>query len=49
LFEALDRLGGQVFMTGADPGLFAELPQSSQTLLVTPGRIERLPATGKTP
>jgi DNA replication and repair protein RecF len=42
LFEALDRLGGQVFMTGADPALFAELPDSAQIFTVTPGRVETL-------
>ncbi|MCX5494979.1 DNA replication/repair protein RecF [Kaistia dalseonensis] len=46
LFEALDRLGGQVFMTGADPALFAELPQSSEIFLVKPGRIDTIPAGG---
>ena len=25
LFDALERLGGQVFLTGADPAAFAEL------------------------
>ena len=25
LFEALERLGSQVFLTGADPAVFAEL------------------------
>jgi len=42
LFEALDGLGGQVWMTGADPGLFAELDDSARTFLVAPGRIDPL-------
>ncbi|WP_336801357.1 DNA replication/repair protein RecF [Kaistia sp. MMO-174] len=46
LFEALDRLGGQVFMTGADPALFAELPQSAQIFTVTPGRVEPFSGEG---
>ncbi len=43
LFEALDRLGSQIFMTGADPALFAELPQSGQIFTVTPGRVALSP------
>jgi DNA replication and repair protein RecF len=43
LFEALDRLGSQIFMTGADPALFAEMPQSGQIFTVTPGRVELSP------
>ncbi|MGI6244794.1 MAG: DNA replication/repair protein RecF [Pseudochelatococcus sp.] len=37
LFAALAGLGGQIFMTGADPALFADLPASAVTCLVTPG------------
>ncbi len=39
LFERLDRLGGQVFMTGTDPLLFAHLPPSSRLLKVVESRI----------
>jgi DNA replication and repair protein RecF len=39
LFEALERIGGQVFMTGADPAAFAGLEGRAQMLEVTPGRV----------
>jgi DNA replication and repair protein RecF len=39
LFDALARGGGQVWMTGADPALFAELDGRADLLQVTPGRI----------
>ncbi len=39
LFEALGALGGQVWMTGADAALFADLPGAAQRFAVTPGRI----------
>ena len=42
LFEALLKLRGQVWMTGADPALFAELGAEADLLSVSPGRIERL-------
>jgi DNA replication and repair protein RecF len=35
-------LGCQVWMTGADPTLFTDLPAGSQRLAVTAGRIEDL-------
>jgi DNA replication and repair protein RecF len=38
LFETLERLGGQVWMTGADPALFAELRGGADIIQVTPGR-----------
>ena len=41
LFEALERIGGQVFLTGADPAAFAELADRAQLLEVTPGRVAR--------
>jgi DNA replication and repair protein RecF len=41
LYEALQTLGGQVWMTGADPALFAELEGCADLLHVTPGRVER--------
>ncbi len=40
LFTALESLGGQVWMTGADPGLFAELQGRADLLQVSPGVIE---------
>ncbi|MGO8797582.1 MAG: DNA replication/repair protein RecF [Roseiarcus sp.] len=39
LFEALERIGGQVFLTGADPAAFADLAGRAQFLDVAPGRI----------
>lgn len=41
LYEALDNLGAQVWMTGADPILFAELEGRADLLTVSPGRVER--------
>ncbi|MBF9233189.1 DNA replication/repair protein RecF [Microvirga alba] len=40
LFDALESLGGQVWMTGADPSLFAELQGRADLLHVTAGHIE---------
>jgi len=37
LYAELQALGGQVWMTGADPALFAPLRMSAEPLLVTPG------------
>lgn len=42
LFDALDELGGQVWMTGADPQAFAELKDRAQLFRVLPGRVEAL-------
>jgi DNA replication and repair protein RecF len=39
LFEALQALDGPVWMTGADPALFAELEGSADLLQVEPGRV----------
>ncbi len=39
LFEALERIGGQVFLTGADPAAFADLAGRAQFLDVSPGRV----------
>ncbi len=40
LFTALQRIGGQVFVTGADPAAFSDL--SADVYEVTPGRVERV-------
>jgi DNA replication and repair protein RecF len=40
LFDSVDKLGSQVWMTGADPALFAELEGRADLLHVLPGRIE---------
>ncbi|MGJ0392988.1 MAG: DNA replication/repair protein RecF [Methylocystis sp.] len=42
LFEELEALGGQVWMSGADPLLFTSLQGRAEMVQVTPGRIERL-------
>jgi DNA replication and repair protein RecF len=39
LFDELARIGGQVWITGADDAAFAELAGRAQILRVTPGRI----------
>lgn len=39
LFARLVELGGQVWMTGADPAAFGELSTAAHVLHVTPGRI----------
>jgi DNA replication and repair protein RecF len=41
LFAALGRLGAQVWMTGADPAAFAEVPAGADIFDVTPGRATR--------
>ena len=41
LYEALARLGAQVWMTGADPSAFAEIAGQAQTFDVSQGRVER--------
>jgi DNA replication and repair protein RecF len=41
LFAALGRLGAQVWMTGADPAAFAEVPTGAEIFDVTPGRVAR--------
>lgn len=43
LYAGLGELGCQVWMTGADPALFGDLPSQSQRLLVTPGNVAALP------
>lgn len=39
LFEALDRLGSQCFMTGTDPVLFADMGARAQSITVRDGRL----------
>jgi len=39
IFDALERIGGQVFLTGADPAVFADLSGRATMLEVTPGRV----------
>jgi DNA replication and repair protein RecF len=40
LYAALAALGAQVFMTGADPAAFAEMPAQAERFTVTPGRVQ---------
>ena len=42
LYDELERLGSQVFMTGADPALFEKLALRAEIFLVTPGRLQAL-------
>jgi len=42
LFEALARIGGQTFLTGADPAAFADIGKMAQRFEVTPGRVRAL-------
>jgi DNA replication and repair protein RecF len=44
LFETLAGLGGQVWMTGADPAAFRELPPGSQRFEVTQGHVRTMVA-----
>ncbi|MDR6952820.1 DNA replication and repair protein RecF [Ancylobacter sp. 3268] len=39
LFATLQALGGQVWMTGADPAAFAALPEGAERFSVRPGQI----------
>jgi DNA replication and repair protein RecF len=39
LYAALERIGGQVFMTGADPAAFAGLEGRAEIFEVTPGKV----------
>ncbi|HEV2559588.1 MAG TPA: DNA replication/repair protein RecF [Microvirga sp.] len=39
LFDRLEALGGQVWMTGADPALFGDIGERAEVLHVTPGHV----------
>jgi DNA replication and repair protein RecF len=41
LYDALARLGTQVWMTGADPALFTEIAARAQVFDVSPGKVAR--------
>jgi DNA replication and repair protein RecF len=41
LYDALARLGGQVWMTGADPAAFVDIAGRAQIFEVSPGQVER--------
>ena len=40
LFEELSKLGAQVWMTGADPALFADIANAAAMIEVRAGRLE---------
>jgi DNA replication and repair protein RecF len=44
LYEALSRLGSQVWMTGADPAAFAEIAPQARVFRIEAGEIARLQA-----
>ncbi|HET9904154.1 MAG TPA: DNA replication/repair protein RecF [Xanthobacteraceae bacterium] len=46
LYERLERIGAQVWMTGADPASFAELEGRAEMFTVVPGAVERRGARG---
>jgi DNA replication and repair protein RecF len=39
LYDALEGLDAQVWMTGADPAVFADIADRAQVFAITPGRI----------
>ncbi len=41
LYDELETLGGQIWMTGADPSLFDALAGRADVLRVAPGKVER--------
>jgi DNA replication and repair protein RecF len=41
LYDALAKLDAQVWMTGADPAVFAEIAKAADLFAVTPGSVER--------
>jgi DNA replication and repair protein RecF len=41
LYDELEPLGAQVWMTGADPAAFADLAGRAETFEVSPGRVAR--------
>jgi DNA replication and repair protein RecF len=41
LFDALDRLGAQAWMTGADPAAFTDIERRAQVFAVEPGKVRR--------
>jgi DNA replication and repair protein RecF len=43
LYDALERLGAQIWMTGADPAAFAAIAPRAELFDVTPGQVQRSP------
>jgi len=46
LYDALEQLGAQTWMSGADPAAFAEVAARAQMFEVTPGQVRRNPGAG---
>ncbi len=44
LYDELERLGAQVWMTGADPAAFAEIASRAEFFDVSPGKVVRRPS-----
>src|SRR2546429_5440338 len=44
LYDELDKLGAQAWMTGADPAAFAQIENRAELFQVSPGRIEPRPS-----
>ena len=40
LYGSLERLGAQVFMTGADPAAFADVASRAEVFTVSPGQVQ---------
>jgi DNA replication and repair protein RecF len=45
LFDALERVGAQVFVTGADPAVFAALGERARMFEVVPGQVRSWPGS----
>jgi DNA replication and repair protein RecF len=41
LYAALEALGAQIWMTGADPAAFADIAARAQVFAVAPGRVQQ--------
>jgi DNA replication and repair protein RecF len=44
LYDELERLGAQVWMTGADPAAFAEIADRAEFFDVSPGKVVPRPS-----
>jgi DNA replication and repair protein RecF len=45
LYDALERLGAQIWMTGADPAAFADIAPRGEVFEITPGQAQRRAGT----
>jgi DNA replication and repair protein RecF len=41
LYDALERLGAQIWMTGAGPAAFTDIAARAQVFEVAPGQVQR--------